>query len=227
MTVVTAGAKQRIVFLVSGGGGNLRFIHRAIEQGQLPGAELVGVVADRDCPALAYCEARQIPTYVIRYSRAEPEELGAALQELRPDVIVTNIHKILDSKTVGAFSGRMINLHYSLLPLFKGAIGVEPVRLAIEQGCKIVGTTVHYVSEAVDAGEIISQSAIPVSTLNIDRLMSDVFRSGCINLLSAIRNLSDGVKPVLLGSGGFVSPPASLRVEDFAEEFWSSVAASR
>lgn len=224
---MNAGDIQRIVFLVSGGGGNLRFIHQAIVQGQLPDAELVGVVADRECEALAYCDVHRIPVYPIHYTRAEPHALRAALRELRPDVIVTNIHKILDADTVGAFSGRMINLHYSLLPSFGGVIGAEPVRLALEQGCKIVGTTVHYVSEAVDAGEIISQSAIPVHTHNLEHLMSDVFRSGCVNLLSAIGSLGKRAGHVQTRPTGFVSPHASFRAEDFSEEFWTTVAASR
>lgn len=75
-------------------------------------------------------------------------------------MIMTNIHRILSSRVVERCRGRLVNLHYSLLPMFGGLIGMDPIRRAIEAGCRFVGTTVHHVVEAVDAGPVISQTVL-------------------------------------------------------------------
>lgn len=183
---------KKLIFLVSGQGGNLTFTHRAIDLGLLPGGQIAldYVIADRPCGALDYAQSKHLNCAQINYSRQAPSELQDLLRSRKPDLIVTNIHKILDAQTVGEFAPRLINLHYSLLPLFGGAIGEEPVRQALAAGCGIIGTTVHFVSEKLDAGEIISQSAIPVVKQEpFEALMGRVFRSGCLNLLCSIKHL--------------------------------------
>jgi phosphoribosylglycinamide formyltransferase-1 len=179
---------RSLVFLASGSGGNLRFIDQCLRQGRLTGHRLARVIADRECGSVDYARRVALPVAVIAYRRDTPDALAALLAEDDPDLIVTNIHKILDRDTVAQYAGRLINLHYSLLPAFGGHIGEKPIRLALEAGCKIVGTTVHYVTEQVDAGPIIAQSALAVHDGEaFDRLMNRVFRSGCCNLLRALR----------------------------------------
>ena len=210
---------KNLVFLVSGGGGNLKFVDQCIRQGRLAGYRLGRVIADRECGAAVYARRLGVPLSVVAYRREAPEELADLLAGDAPDVVVTNIHKILDRDIVVRHAGRMINLHYSLLPAFAGHIGDKPVRLALEAGCKLVGTTVHYVSEAVDAGPIICQSAIAVDPDEaFEVLMSRVFRSGCCTLLRALHIL-DGSFEARPDNGDFKAP-AGLPEARFDAAFW-------
>lgn len=178
--------KRKIVFLCSGNGGNLKFIHKCIQYNILQDYEISSVITDRECGALDYAKANGIPFYKIKYNRDYNEELMYLLIQSDPDFIITNFHKIIDLDIVQKFDRRLINLHYSLLPAFKGLIGDKPVKMALEKNCKFVGTTVHYVDVEVDNGEIIAQSVIPVNCgETFEQIMNRVFRSGCLNLLNS------------------------------------------
>ena len=119
---------------------------------------------------------------------------------------------------VGRFRGRMINLHYALLPAFKGLQGAESVRQALAAGCKLVGSTVHEVAEEVDAGPILAQSAVAVTTQDLDVMMDRVFRSGCLCLL----NVLAGPAPVDPGAELHAPAPA-LGPATFDEAFWRAL----
>ncbi|MHB0976047.1 MAG: phosphoribosylglycinamide formyltransferase [Candidatus Aquicultorales bacterium] len=220
----------RILFLCSGGGGNLKFINECIRAGSIEECEINGVVADRPCGAIEYARESAIPTYQIAYSLNDNAELKKILGSLQPDFVITNMHKILDKEIVSAFKRKLINLHYSLLPAFRGTIGSKPVRQALDQGCRVIGTTVHYAEEEVDAGTIISQSAfqVPYGTPFAD-IMNKVFRSGCINLLNGLVIASKGrvlislksATSVVLGDSTLFSPNLSFDPQTFDERFWS------
>ena len=90
---------MRIVFLVSGNGSHLKFLDQAIRRGLVENHEIVGVVADRKCPAYDYASKSEISSQIVEYSRERPEALQAALQSFAPDLVITNIHKILDAQT--------------------------------------------------------------------------------------------------------------------------------
>ncbi len=183
----------KLLFLASGGGGNLKFIKQCIEEGIIKNCD-VEMIADRDCGAYIYAKNSGLPAKIVDYSRTNNAQLLDAIRQSEPDMIITNIHKVLDAQIVGICNKRLINLHYSLLPLFKGEIGSKPVQQALEHDCKFIGTTVHYVNEVVDDGEIISQSVIRViKEMNFDSLMNFVFRSGCLNLLNAL-NLNTNIE---------------------------------
>lgn len=218
-----------ITFLSSGGGGNLRMLQALIELGVLPGCSLSAVVADRECPALEWARLRGISAQLVPYSRAHPAELRASLAGLAPGLIVTNIHKILDEDLVARYEGRLVNLHYSLLPAFGGAIGMEPVRLALAKGCRIVGATAHRVTAELDAGPILAQACVSANPGMPEAVLHDaVFRCGAVALAAAIDNL---VSPGIQGDGGllqaggvgvFASPTPRAEVCDaFVEpDFW-------
>ena len=180
---------MNIALLCSGGGGNLRFIWSLIERGALKNVRLCGVFADRDCPAAAFAFRRHIPTVCGLYSPDKPVSMIEALEKFDPDIIISLFHQLISSEIVRRYRGKIINLHYSLIPAFsgKGMIGSKPVRMAIERGCRIIGTTVHYVDENLDEGEIISQSSIKIEGEEaFTSIMNRIFHSGCLNLLSAI-----------------------------------------
>jgi phosphoribosylglycinamide formyltransferase-1 len=214
---------RSLVFLASGNGGNLKFIDQCLRRGRLAGHRLARVIADRECGSVDYARRVGLPASVITYRREAPTALTALLDQDDPDLIVTNIHKILDRDTVLRYAGRLINLHYSLLPAFAGHIGDKPIHLALEAGCKIVGTTVHYVTEQVDAGPIITQSALAVHDGEpFDELMRRVFRSGCCNLLRSLRILDGSLE--CRADDRQLLAPSSEETETIDEAFWQMLA---
>lgn len=178
---------MRIVFLVSGNGGNLKFIFMSLSVQEILGVDIY-VIADRECGAIEFARRNSIPAVVIRYNKSYNSELLNNLAQIKPDIVVTNWHKIIDEDTVGLFRGKLINLHYSLLPAFGGLIGVEPIRRAYDQGCKFVGATCHYVDQGVDTGAIIAQ-AIVKADVEMKCAIEQVFRKGCLILLNTVIKL--------------------------------------
>lgn len=176
---------SRIVFLVSGGGGSLKFTHYALEYLNCD-VEVVGVISDRECSALDFAADNKIYSKRIKYNRNYTEELKQELQRLAPDVIVTNIHKIIDAETLSLFPDKFINLHYSLLPAFGGVIGMETVKQAKAQNVGFVGGSCHKVNEEVDAGSILHQSCFSVNWERDEQVIDTVFKSSSLLLLGGI-----------------------------------------
>lgn len=79
-------------------------------------------------------------------------------------VVLAGYLSIVGPKTIGSFSGRMINIHPALLPSFggDGYYGLRVHQAVLDTGCKVSGATVHYVDEGTDTGPIIAQKAVPV-----------------------------------------------------------------
>lgn len=212
-----------LVFLVSGGGGNLRFIYSALENNVISGVKL-SVIADRECGALEFARGKSIDNYLISYSQYNSCSLNSLLDKINPDIVVTNWSKIIDKNTVLKFFGKFINLHYSLLPAFSGLIGVEPIKRAYEQGCKFIGPTCHLVDEGVDTGRIISQ-AVFTTDRTFDEAVSLMFKKGCIVLLAGIeevlgRNLVMDRSTILNHA---YSPVLGFDEFLFNEKFWIEI----
>lgn len=218
---------KNIVFLCSGNGGNLRFLQSTIELGLLPGARVVAAVADRDCGALEYARAQGLQAWSADFSEAGQAGLVDAIAALQPDVIVTNIHKILFPVFVRAFEGRLINLHYALLPAFPGVIGTKPVEQAIAYGAKWTGATVHHVSEELDLGRPIVQAAVPLRDGDsVSTVMDTVFRAGCLSLYVAVKARVTGEQPQdvvtleVQGRTVAIHPACALGAPFGDEAFW-------
>ena len=186
--------KNKILFLVSGNGGTMQFIHHAIQQMNLNLA-IVGVVADRDCGALTFAIENKIQYQKIVYNKNNRADLAKAIAQFQPNIIITTFHKIIDNATLQQFEHiKFLNVHYSLLPNFAGIIGFDTLIKAKELNLKKVGTTIHFVTEKVDAGEIIAQSAIEIESWNdvIELELKDaLFKSSCVILIDSLINFSD------------------------------------
>jgi len=213
---------MKIIFLVSGAGGNLKFFFNCIRRGVLKDVELA-VVADRECPALEFARRHGLIAEQIQYSRREPQALKKVLRSLQPDVVVTNWHKIIDKETVEEFSGRMINLHYSLLPAFAGLIGIEPIKQAYARGCLYIGPTCHFVENEVDAGRIIFQSVFR-SNMPIEAAITKMFREGCVALVFSISKVTrDDLAAHSSIVCGDAMGGAGAVIEGLGNEFWREV----
>ncbi len=161
----------RVVVLVSGGGTNLEAILKNVECGNIPNAEIVGVISNnKNAFALERARNHGVPSFGISPKDYETRQdfhkaLLTKIDELNPDLIVLAgcLIKIPD-EMIKAYENRIINIHPSLIPSFSGPgfYGLHVHEAALERGVKVTGATVHFVSEIVDGGEIIEQRAVRV-----------------------------------------------------------------
>jgi len=219
----------RIVFLCSGGGGNLRFIAEAIRLGVLS-AQLVSVVTDRECLANRFAREHQLSDAVIDFSEPGQVTLARLLEDAAADVIITNVHRIIVPAIVDAFAGRLLNLHYSLLPAYGAMIGARPVEAALAAGSPFIGVTAHLVDAGVDTGRPLVQAAVPVHPGDtVVSVMNIVFRSGCLSLLNAILLHAGSparhcVTRLVEGRSVFVNPDVALDHQLLDEAMWQRIA---
>jgi phosphoribosylglycinamide formyltransferase-1 len=152
-----------LAVLVSGRGSNLQALLDAIDAGNLP-ARVVGVFSDRPgAPALQRVAAS------LRWSRdarSYPQradfdaELADAVAATRPDwVVCAGYLRILGDTFIERFRGRLINIHPSLLPAYRG---LRTHARALEAGEREHGASVHFVAPELDAGAVIAQARVPV-----------------------------------------------------------------
>jgi len=157
----------RLGILGSGKGSNFAAILRAIQSGELD-AEAVVVISDMpDAGILRLASEAGIPTHTLsepRYkSRLSPDvetRHAKLLQAANVDyVVLAGYMRVVKSPLLDAFPRRVINIHPSLLPDFRG---LQAWRQALEAGVAKSGCTVHYVDDGVDTGEILAQSEVDV-----------------------------------------------------------------
>lgn len=157
--------RKRVVVLISGRGSNMRALIEAAADPAFP-AEIVGVISNRtDAAGLEFAAKANIATRVIAKSAypdqaAQDQALERALSELGAELIcLAGYMRLLTERFVEHWNGRMINIHPSLLPLFKG---LHPHRQALDAGVRMHGCSVHFVTFEMDSGPIIAQAAVPV-----------------------------------------------------------------
>ncbi|RCU50328.1 MULTISPECIES: phosphoribosylglycinamide formyltransferase [Corallincola] len=154
----------RIVVLISGNGSNLQAI---IDKCHLQdGAEIVAVVSNRsDAYGLQRARAANIAAKVLDHKAFESREsydkaLITLINEFQADLLVmAGFMRILTPEFVTNFSGKMLNIHPSLLPKYQG---LHTHQRAIEAGDKEHGASVHFVTEELDGGPVILQARVPV-----------------------------------------------------------------
>ena len=156
---------KRIVVLISGQGSDLDAIVRASEAQDWPG-RVVAVISNRaEARGLQSAQAQGIATEVLDHKAfadraAFDAALAGTIDRHAPDLVVlAGFMRILTPEFVGRYEGRMLNVHPSLLPSFTG---LHTHRRAIEEGCKVAGATVHFVSAELDHGPIVAQAVVPV-----------------------------------------------------------------
>lgn len=202
----------------------MRFIHQCIESGWLGNSRITAVITDRFCPANEYAQSHNIEQRCFDFLVDGHEKLAEYLKTEQPDIVISNIHRILRPEIVAMFTERIINLHYSLLPSFAGSIGSTPIKQAIAYGAKFTGVTVHKVTEIVDAGPPLVQVSIPIHAAEEfnDKLMDTVFRCGCLALLTALSPKAASVTRIA-GVGGRLCSFSSLDMNIEDEAFWMNL----
>jgi phosphoribosylglycinamide formyltransferase-1 len=153
-----------VVVLISGSGSNLLSLLKKSENPLYP-AKIVAVGSDKNAAGLEHAELYEVDTFVVSPERFATKELWAEtllanVQHHQPDLVVlAGFMKVLPANFVSALKGKLINIHPSLLPEFRGA---HAVRDALQAGATKTGVTVHYVDEGVDTGEVIVQSEVAI-----------------------------------------------------------------
>ena len=170
-----ASKKFKLAVLASGQGTNLQAIIDQIEQGTL--AAEISIVISNVNTAFALERAKKYgikPIFLDPKSFSGKQEFDRALVDLLSAeaidlVCLAGYMRILGKVFINSFSGKIINIHPSLLPAFPG---LHPQRQALQHGVKFSGCTVHFVDEGVDSGPIILQSAVPVYDLDDEETLS-------------------------------------------------------
>ena len=158
--------KKRVAILISGRGSNMTALIEAAKAKDYP-AEIALVVSNRpDAPGLSRARSAGVATAVVDHTRFGDERkalehaLDAELQKNRIDLVcLAGFMRLLTPWFVTRWSGRMLNIHPSLLPQFKG---LHTHRRALEAGMKRHGATVHFVVPEMDSGPIVAQDSVAV-----------------------------------------------------------------
>lgn len=216
-------AMKKVVFLVSGNGGNLKAFDLYLSKASLTNSIKLFCISDRECGAYFFCREKGIDSYCIDYSRKNNQNLKLLLSEIEPDLIVTNWNKIIDKELVGEYSGKLINLHYSLLPIYGGFIGVKPIDLAYENG-KFIGVTTHEVDEGVDSGPILSQCAYR-NEYTLKESYEKSFRAGALMLISDLLTRLDICSDNTIDrfENMEFSPSLRLDITMISENYWKVI----
>ncbi len=152
--------------LISGSGSNMVALVRAMQAGEVPARPAIVVSSDPGAAGLAKAAALGVATAVVDHSTSGGDReafdaaVDAKLREAGAGVVAcAGFMHIMSPVLTGAWAGRMLNIHPSLLPLFKG---LNTHARALEAGICVHGATVHEVTEALDSGAILGQAAVPV-----------------------------------------------------------------
>lgn len=157
--------KKRVAVLVSGSGSNLQALIDAASHADYP-AEITVVISNKD-DAYGLERARQagIRTEVLRHNAYPTREaydaaMHEVLMQYNTDIVcLAGFMRILSAEFVQKWNGRMLNIHPSLLPAYRG---LNTHARALADGAKTAGCTVHYVVPELDAGPIIAQAEVLV-----------------------------------------------------------------
>ncbi|WP_455480237.1 phosphoribosylglycinamide formyltransferase [Bartonella sp. B12(2025)] len=157
--------KKQIIVFISGNGSNMVALAKASEQKKYP-AEIVAVICDNPhANGIEKAHKSNLSIHVIDRKnyptrQAHEESIFTVLAQYQPDFICfAGYMRLISPRFIKLYEGRILNIHPSLLPSFKGLNTHERV---LQAGVKITGCTVHLVTEEMDAGKILAQAAVPV-----------------------------------------------------------------
>ncbi len=158
-------AKKRVAILISGRGSNMSALIEATKNPDYP-AQIVGVISNTPAaPGLAIASRHNLPTAVHQLKsyadkNATDAAITATLKSWQTDIVcLAGFMRILSDEFAHQWHNRLINIHPSLLPRYKG---LNTHRRALEAKDKVHGCSVHHVVAELDAGPVILQHEVPV-----------------------------------------------------------------
>ena len=212
--------RRKVAVLISGRGSNMQSLVRACAAPDYP-AEIVLVLSNRaDAAGLDFARDAGIATAVISHKDfSDRASFDAAMDaEIRRHgaelICLAGFMRLLDARIIEAWRDRMINIHPSLLPSFRG---LDTHERALEAGVKLAGCSVHFVRPDVDTGPIIAQAAVPVLPGDTpDSLAARILEQEHLVYPMALRLVAEG-RVRVEGDRAIVDAPAtamSLRNPD-------------
>jgi len=204
--------RMRTAILISGRGSNMTALMEAAVDADYP-AEIVAVIANRpDAPGLERAAAAGIATRVVDHT-AYPDKvhfeiaLEDALAAVDAELVcLAGFMRLLSADFVNRRLGRIVNIHPSLLPAFKG---LAPQKQALDAGVRVSGCTVHFVTPGMDEGPAILQAAVPVRPDDSeDSLSARILDAEHRAYPAALRLLAAGRVRFEAGRAAFSDPDA-------------------
>ena len=199
--------KNGLVVFISGRGSNLEAIINASKNGTIPSV-VSAVIADRNCKGIYIAKKNKIVSIVINKNSYDTKlefekNLINEAKKFEPKLIIlAGFLHILSKNFLKYFPSKIINIHPSLLPSFKGLNTHKRVK---EAGVLIHGCTVHYVSEKVDDGKIIAQGSTTISKdYSIEEIAKEILKIELVLYPTTIgkllkKNIKNNEKDLILG----------------------------
>jgi len=188
-----------LAFLASNNGSSMRAILLAIEAGALEARPVLAVSNRKAAPALEFAEAHGTPTLVIPTlpdPDAADRRLAVALEAASADLIILSGYlRKLGPVTLGAFTGRILNIHPALLPKFGGTgmYGRRVHEAVIAAGEAVSGASVHLVDGEYDHGAVLACVEVPVLAADTpERLEARVIAAEPALLVGTLQRIARG-----------------------------------
>lgn len=170
----------------------------AVKSGEIPDSGVAVVISDKpEAAGLAKAAERGVETVVVeRNGRTREEHDAEVVSELKRRgvelVCLAGYMRLLSAGFVGAFRDRIVNIHPSLLPAFRG---LDAQKQALESGAKVTGCTVHVVDEFLDNGPIILQKEVEVRDNDTVETLSDrILEQEHLAYVEAVRSLTGSIR---------------------------------
>ncbi len=149
----------KIVVLISGRGSNLKAIAQECKKKRTP-AKIIAIISNNQFASGLKIKGKFEKIFIKEKKKDFEKKLQKNLNRLKPDLIcLAGFMKILSPFIIRKWRNKIINVHPSLLPSFKG---LNTHKRVLEKGVKISGCTIHFVDESLDGGPIIAQAALTV-----------------------------------------------------------------
>ncbi len=209
---------KKIVILISGRGSNMQALVQKCQQEKW-NAEISAVISNRaDAAGLMFAKNQGISTAVVDHKDYSDREsydfaLMRIIDSYCPDVIVlAGFMRILTASFVEHYMGRLLNIHPSLLPNFRG---LHTHQQAIDAGVRVHGATVHFVTPELDGGPIIAQAVVPVLPDDNEDILADrVLKQEHRIYPRVVRWIIN--EQVMMQNGKVVLSPEIVKSQEFA-----------
>lgn len=187
---------MKIGILISGRGSNMTAIVEAVQAGVIRESEVAVVISDKPAaPGLEKARERGVETVVVeRRGRSREEhdaEIASELEKRGVELVcLAGYMRLLSPGFIRAFPDRIVNIHPSLLPAFRG---LDAQKQAFDCGARVTGCTVHFVDENLDNGAIVLQKAVEVLDGDTaETLSARILAEEHVLYVEALRRLAGG-----------------------------------
>ncbi len=168
--------RKKVAILISGKGSNMRALIKDMMNADHPGKPALIVSDKKDSEGIEFAKTLNIKTLIINSNSQVREssfeyQLLKAVQRSRIDLIcLAGFMRVLSEDFITNFKNHIINIHPSILPLFKG---LNTHKKALDSGMAVHGATVHIVTPEIDSGKILGQAIVPISKGDTENLLKE------------------------------------------------------